>query len=421
MLRVAIVGGGFSGTALAASLLRSGTSDLHIQLFEKTGEFGAGLAYSTQDPQHLLNVPASKMSALDEEPNHFAEWLSGEGIEGCENPDIAFVPRKHYRRYLSDLLEKSANSSPSELVRIGEEVVSISPLVMTASRAQFEADVVVLATGYLPETNFPGGSCFSPFRPDRWPDKDVRQVALIGSGLTALDAATTVFSRYPSVHVTAISKSGREPEGFDVAAPGYALSPFEGPVEVRRLVKWLRSEIEAAGNWQSVFNATRPMWEGLWQQLPQSEQRRFLAHLRSLFDRHRHRVPPATADMLASHAKNGSFQVIPGFVTGLETRRVFFTSHGVQQSIPADLVIDCSGQSTNWSLAQDPLIQDLFHQNNVIPGPHGMGIVANEGNEITPRLFAIGPMLRGARWETTAVAELRRQVTVVRDAILQGH
>jgi uncharacterized NAD(P)/FAD-binding protein YdhS len=38
--------------------------------------FGVGLAYSTGNPRHLLNVRADNMSAFADEPDHFARWLA---------------------------------------------------------------------------------------------------------------------------------------------------------------------------------------------------------------------------------------------------------------------------------------------------------------------------------------------------------
>ena len=58
---VAIVGGGASGTILAAQLARRG---IHSVLIDGSGRMGRGVAYSTTEPAHLLNVRAEGMSAL---------------------------------------------------------------------------------------------------------------------------------------------------------------------------------------------------------------------------------------------------------------------------------------------------------------------------------------------------------------------
>ena len=73
---VAIVGGGASGTILAAQLARRGIGSA---LIDGSGRVGKGVAYSTTEPAHLLNVRAEGMSAWAGEPDHFAKRFEAEG------------------------------------------------------------------------------------------------------------------------------------------------------------------------------------------------------------------------------------------------------------------------------------------------------------------------------------------------------
>jgi uncharacterized NAD(P)/FAD-binding protein YdhS len=73
---VAIVGGGASGTILAAQLARRGIRSI---LIDGSGRMGRGVAYSTMEPAHLLNVRAEGMSALAGEPDHFAKAFEADG------------------------------------------------------------------------------------------------------------------------------------------------------------------------------------------------------------------------------------------------------------------------------------------------------------------------------------------------------
>ena len=57
--RILIVGGGASGVILAAHLLKCGPDTLNVALVERRPSFGAGIAYSTDEPDHLLNTRAS--------------------------------------------------------------------------------------------------------------------------------------------------------------------------------------------------------------------------------------------------------------------------------------------------------------------------------------------------------------------------
>ncbi len=65
MKSIAIIGGGLSGTLLTINLLKNHKSKekLKITLIEKEPDkFNLGVAYSTTEFSHLLNVRAGSMS-----------------------------------------------------------------------------------------------------------------------------------------------------------------------------------------------------------------------------------------------------------------------------------------------------------------------------------------------------------------------
>ena len=72
--RVVIVGGGYSGTMIAAELARRGIASV---LVDGSGREGRGTAYSTPKNAHLLNVIAAKMGAWADKPEDFAEEVAG--------------------------------------------------------------------------------------------------------------------------------------------------------------------------------------------------------------------------------------------------------------------------------------------------------------------------------------------------------
>src|SRR5271157_77969 len=71
---VAVIGAGFSGTLTAVHLVRMSAGTVSVALIEKRERFARGVAYATDDPSHLLNVPAGKMGAYAREPEHFLRW-----------------------------------------------------------------------------------------------------------------------------------------------------------------------------------------------------------------------------------------------------------------------------------------------------------------------------------------------------------
>src|SRR3954465_1092339 len=105
---VAIVGGGFSGTILAAQLARRGISSVLIDGSKRAGK---GVAYSTTEPVHLLNVRAEGMSAWAGEPSHFAERFAQEG-----GHPRGFAERRLFGRYLGEILGDAVASGKVHVV-----------------------------------------------------------------------------------------------------------------------------------------------------------------------------------------------------------------------------------------------------------------------------------------------------------------
>ena len=83
---IAIVGAGFSGTLLALHLLRRCPPTVRVALIERNGAFGRGQAYASGNPNHLLNVPAGRMSAFNDRPGDFLEWLRRQVAPGAVLP-----------------------------------------------------------------------------------------------------------------------------------------------------------------------------------------------------------------------------------------------------------------------------------------------------------------------------------------------
>lgn len=80
---VAIVDAGFSEILLAPHLLRYCPPETRVVLIERNAQFGSGQAYSTGNANHLLNVPAGRMSAFHDQPHDCVDWLARHPAEGA--------------------------------------------------------------------------------------------------------------------------------------------------------------------------------------------------------------------------------------------------------------------------------------------------------------------------------------------------
>lgn len=202
---VAVIGAGFSGTLLALHLLRSCPASARVVLIERGGQFGCGQAYATGNPSHLLNVPAGRMSAFHDRPDHFLDWLRGREIAARGQAVTAsgtFVPRGLYGTSLRDLLKQEGRrEGRGRLLLVRGEVTALDPqgprMHLRLDRGRtMKVDLAVLTIGNLapapPRLADPSFFDTPPYRADPWaPDTlagldPSRPVLLIGSGLTAV-------------------------------------------------------------------------------------------------------------------------------------------------------------------------------------------------------------------------------------------
>lgn len=151
---IVIVGGGFSGTLVAANLLRRPPpGPTRLVLIERASEVARGAAYAERGFPYLLNVPASRMSANPAAPKEFLEFAQRR-IPQATAED--FLPRALYGEYLGEVLLAAQLSAPSnirlEIMR--GSVTSIRrierhlPLQVELEQgSRITADDVVLALG----------------------------------------------------------------------------------------------------------------------------------------------------------------------------------------------------------------------------------------------------------------------------------
>lgn len=425
---VAIVGGGFCGTILATRLARWDPR-LRIALIDGSGRFATGPAYGTCRREHLLNVPAGKMSAYPELPNNFVEWLrlNRHAISDLWAHDplhTDYLPRALYGRYLTAQLNDAVTECHG-LVKVSQKVVDLARArrgfaVVLADGSRLHPGQCVIATGNLPPADIAQATRepSSRYIANPWdltvPERlaQSRNIVLIGSGLTAIDIALTTQAINPHARIRMISRHGRLPRQHQDPTPRHAaplnLVELLGAPSLRHLVVAVRAQIAAAqtlGNsWHAVIDAIRPLMPAIWQDLSIADRRRFLRHVRPLWEIHRHRIAPAVARQLHSFIERGTLEVHRGRVQAIE-------------SVRADLIINCTGPQSDYARSRDVLWRNLLARGLAVADDLGLGIVTDEDGLVTdasgnavPGLYAIGSALRPTFYESTAVPELRCQV-----------
>jgi uncharacterized NAD(P)/FAD-binding protein YdhS len=438
-----IVGAGFSGTVLAANLLRrppAGGAD--IVLIERSKAMGRGVAYAAHEFPYLLNVPAARSSADSRDPMQFLRFAQSR-LPNADRED--FLPRALYGDYLQDLLLRAEQEAPphAHLIRVFGEVSGIAmpsdgaPLAAEfADRAPILGDALILTLG-SPSAALPhwaeklnGHAAFRQ-DPRDLPETLVSEhsVLIVGNGLTMADAAS-VLSRHPERAPTlhTISRRGLIPKTQTVfqrrAVRGGGETLLSSAHSLRTLLRACRDlakDVEkVGGDWREAITFIRGLAPALWRRLPDAERRRFVRHLQVHWDTYRHRLPPQLSERLENLRRSGKLTVSAGRildVVALDRRRLAVSwrprGSNATARLTVDMLVNATGPNYHIERSTDPLMISLRAAGLVSPDALKLGIrtapfgaCVNVHGRASERLFYLGPMLRADHLDATAAAEL---------------
>lgn len=214
---VLIIGGGASGVILAAQLLSRNDAAFRVTIVEGRHLLGCGVAYSTTDPDHLLNTRAQNMSAYPDRPQHFIDWLQGRP-EGAAATGHCFVSRATYGAYMAGLLDGwSGKEADGRLGCVRQSCLQLretaNGVAATLEDGQtLIGDMAVLATGHVQPGADPGGALTSPWSQMDPVDPDAR-IVIVGTGLTMVDCVLSLLNRGHRGQILSISRRGLLPRG----------------------------------------------------------------------------------------------------------------------------------------------------------------------------------------------------------------
>jgi len=428
---VAVIGGGFSGLLTALHLLTAAPG-VTVRLVERARAFGRGRAYATAHPDHLLNVRASNMSAFPDRPGHFLDWLRGQGQVLYDG----FVSRGRYGDYLQHLM-RQALSRPGQAGRLlleADEAVAVRSQtggfkVELALGRTFAADAAVLAVGALPPRPPFGVRAAALVAPGYFPDPwavevgelPLGEVLLLGSGLTMIDVALSLASH--GRPLVALSRRGLLPRIHASTTPS---PPPDGlPASPVRALGLLRAHAEAV-NWREAVDSVRPVTATIWRSWTLKQRRQFLRHLRPWWDAHRHRMAPVVGARVSGLLGGGALTIEAGRLSRLEPKANGFEAEylprgelrAVRRTFAA--VVDCTGPTGDFARDRSGLLPRLLADGLIAPDALGLGYAMGDDLRVlgrdgapTPGLFAVGPLTRGASWESNAIPDLRNQAQAV--------
>ncbi|MEU6257839.1 FAD/NAD(P)-binding protein [Streptomyces sp. NPDC047043] len=441
---VAVVGAGAAGTLTAVQLCETATrrrTPLELVLIDPAPEAGRGTAYATRDPRHRLNVPAGGMSCYPDEPDHFTRWLCRHGEPAVTGAD--FATRYRFGAYLADTLAQVVVRAQGTVrvrrLRTRAESCAGTPDgrvdLRLADGGHLTADSAVLATGpAAPSAAWapPALRACARFVAEPWttgaldgPLSDTADVLLVGTGLTAVDLALTLDRPGRTLH--ALSRSGLLPQPHALIPAG----PMSPPDDLdgislghlrRSVYIHISRSVRTHGDWRPALDSLRPHTARLWHSLTPEDRAEFLAREGTLWNTHRHRMAPATAEWVSRARTARRLGVHTGTVTdAVEHDGSLAVTLSNGRMLHVGWVIDCTGPGRHLD---DPLWRSLFASGAAVAGPLGMGVATRDGRlldaegRVERPLFTLGAPRRGELWETTAIPEIRVQAAALAGQLL---
>lgn len=458
---VAIIGGGFSGAALAWHLRRKNvTSD--IVVIEPRADLGIGLAYGTADPAHRINVPATRMILDADDPDHFNRWLLDTDYLATDPkaamPDGRLFPtREAFGRYVADQVR---NLSPA-ITHLRAKAVSATGTkngfrITCDNGDTVESATLVLAICHAPPA-VPGSLRSLRFHPrffsDPWCEGALAalspndRVLIVGTGLTMTDIVASLERTGHHGEIVAVSRRGLRPQqhtgNLSVLDDDFTTPAVRQPTALLRRIRKAVDEAAQEGlPWQIVLNRVHDQGQPIWQNLSSEGRRQLLRHLRPYWDIHRFRIAPQIHETIEKLIAYGMLDIRAASVKAhFGTLDIRVAPVRTNPATPDTITVDLRARhDTEWkpatfdavmlatgpahAIAADSLLSSMNADGLVQADGLGLGVAVDRlgravgpHNEPNPNLYVAGPLARGTFGELMGISDLSNYAEKIAERI----
>ncbi|THF54058.1 FAD/NAD(P)-binding protein [Allorhizobium terrae] len=451
---IVIVGGGFTGAVLAIHLAKrhGGGGAVRIIVFEPRERLGAGLAYSTSEPTHRINVPAGKMTVYPEDPESFLRFATDAGVfeqdpEAFAESGLPYPRRSAFGDYVAAEITPHLQAGVIEHRRASVSAIEKATngwLLHGSDGSAVSANVVVIAVSHPAPTvpaAFAAIADHPKFIADATRDNALAsieandRVLLVGNGLTSADVIATLNAKGHRGSILAISRRGlrsrghavsdQEPFGDFLSKPCVRASDL-----LHRVRLTLRQAQNAGLSWHAVIDAVRAQGQQIWQALPVAERRRLARFVRPFWDVHRFRIAPQVEQVLDAAIQTGQLSVRAGSVQAATLAgqgfdvRLRDKQNRAPLPIHVDAIIVTTGPAHGGILTSQPFLEGLHNSGVLSACETGLGIacdlnaVARDPRGIAvPGLFIAGPLARGTFGELMGLPQVTEHAIFVADQV----
>jgi hypothetical protein len=400
--QVAIVGFGLSGLLTFFNLVKnyqSSNRKLKVTIFEKSHTAPKGVAYSTKNPNHLLNVPAIGMGVVFEGREDFFEWLCAKGYN-YQKTD--FVPRQIFGIYLEEILDRALKIAEEKNISVEFRKKEISEICLEKKVGEkYGRDYFVIDSDVFSACVLAVGSEFKNQKKVFWQNDlekylDEKEIHILGCGLTAIDAAISLRDLKYSGKIFLHSRRGKLSQPHKISDFGKKTnSPLaleDADLPLSKIFHKFVSACRKEENWRVAFDSFRPLTQRFWVSLDAEKKRRFLRHCFRWWGIHRHRCPEVQFAAINQMIESGQLTISKG-------------------KTDLSKAIDCTGFGYG---AESDLIKNLVKNRVAIFDQIHAGIISQNENFYVASSLNFGSLL-----EITAAPEIAPQARFIADSINQ--
>lgn len=451
---IAILGGGLSGATVAYALARMDLA-ARIVAIEPRARLGAGLAYSTDDPDHRLNVPDHKMTLRTDRLDDYARWLRRPGAPPIPADAVTsqgvFTARGLFGAYVADQLAPLLDRG--RILHLRAHASDVVPkgkgfLIGLSDGTRLSADRIVLALTHPKPARLPALAALegdARLVPDAMAPGALDSIGLtervlvVGAGLTASDIAATLLRRGFAGQVTLVSRHGwrSKPHGPTQAETeaDFAHRPAPTALALMQTVRQAVAADQARGlTWHATFDRLRAQGPAIWAALDEPERLRFLRHLRSLWDIHRFRIAPQTEAAVQALTLQGRLTHLAARLVAAAVRAdalevtLRLRHRAGEETLRVDRVILATGPHHASVIAGTPVLASLARLGLIGADPTRLGIATDDAACARPvrpgaepgRILVAGPLARGTVGELMGVPEVVRWSEHVAQTLARG-
>lgn len=423
MKKIAIIGFGFCGRMAFVNLVKNYHKNFEVLIFDgakkdnlKNAFYSA--AFSDFSQHYILNVIAKKMSAFIDDEQHFCRFLQENYPQDWQNiQEFGFAPRRIYGEYIQKITDEYFSIAQKKGLHFSlhnAEILSLKKttqnkfLLETINKNFYQVDEIILATSFK-QTALPFEIAAKNVVNFLWNQDNLNfhnksfsneTIALLGSGLTAVDVIVGLKKRNFSGKIIVISRRGNLPKkhfSFQDELPNF-IDKEDAKKGILFLCLKIRKFLYQNRQFdlRHIIHSIKPITIDLWHNFDERNKRLFL-RLMPYWTIFRHRAPQSSIEIIDEMIKNKQLEVVNGGLLSVEKKSEKLLLKTKKEILEVDYLVNCLG--FEFRAQKYPLLKAMLNENLL---KEDLLMVQSNDN----RVHLLGGLNIGKDFECTSVPDM---------------